>query len=63
MLHKKNDKPFVAATDFLNMNNKEGLGFQGCAGHMTSVVTGPIIVDPRETLKVISYCQKLDFGA
>jgi hypothetical protein len=32
---------------FLNINQKEGLGFQGCAGDMAKVAIGPMPVGPK----------------
>ena len=33
---------------FLNINQKDGLGFQGCVGNVARVVTGSMSIDPRD---------------
>ena len=45
----------LRAMFFLNINQKEGLGFQGCAGNVARAATGPMSIGPKKTFKVISY--------
>ena len=48
---------------FLNINKKEGLGSQGCAGDEPMIAIGPISVGSREISKTISYQQEAALGA
>lgn len=36
---------------FRNINQKEDLGFQGCAGDVAGIVSGSMSIDPREKSK------------
>lgn len=47
---------------FLNINQKESLGFQGCTGNVARVDIGAMSVGPRERFKVISDHQKQPWG-
>ena len=38
---------------FLNISQKEGPGFQRCAGNVARVATGPMSADPREIFRII----------
>jgi hypothetical protein len=40
---------------FLNINQKEDLGFQGCAVDVPMFVTGTMSIGSRDTSKKISY--------
>ena len=48
---------------FLNINQKDGLGFQGCAGDVARVATGPMSVGPKEIFKVTYYHHEMVLGA
>jgi hypothetical protein len=47
------NKASLRATIFLNINQKEGLGFQECLSNVARVAIGPVSVSPRETVKAI----------
>ena len=42
------NKASLRAMVFLNINQKDGLGFQGCVGNVARVVTGSMSIDPRD---------------
>jgi len=47
---------------FLNINQKEGLGFQGYAGNMAGVAIELVSVGPREIAKAISCHWEMKWG-
>lgn len=55
------NKASLRAMVFLNINQKEGLGFQGRKSSVARVGIGPMSVGPKETFKVISN-QKRPWG-
>ena len=50
------NKASLRATIFLNINQKEGLGFQRCAANVARAAIGLMSVGPREIAKAISCC-------
>ena len=48
---------------FLNINQKEGLGFHACASDVAMVTIGPMSVGSRDISQTISYHQKTALGA
>ena len=48
---------------FLNITQKEGLGFHACASDVAMVTIGPMSVGSRDISQTISYHQKTALGA
>ena len=61
--NKNVNKTSLRAMVFLNINQKDGLGFQGCAGDVARVATGPMSVGPKEIFKVTYYHHEMVLGA
>lgn len=51
--NKAVDKASLRAMVFLNINQKEGLGFQRYADSVAKVVTAPVSLSPRKISKAI----------
>ena len=56
------NKESLRAMVFLNINQKEGLGFQRCAANVARAAIGLMSVGPRESSKVISCYQEANGG-
>ena len=56
------NKESLRAMVFLNITQKEGLGFHACASDVAMVATGPMSIGSRDISQTISYHQKTALG-